>query len=810
MTFESIDAQVKKAEKEGYFSRSFKKGCRAISHDNKIFTWPFLPNEWDTYCTKLWDLLHKVANKDIDPTWDMLKFRHEDDYFAGSYSSQLPFWLLAINAINSEKFKYQAYERVHAGVDLFETIAQIPTAKPVKCNHAIKLSTKPIAHLEFRKRLKLLGSKSSIKLCGNTLYRKCRVPRISDGKITKTAIFKNGLCTLEHTDFILSQIQKWCGTGALECLGKINGPKDLEMQNNQNFLSAGIFVVNNGKPRLIWNGHCIKVVEKFKKSCQLDDVPRVLKCLEKDDIVNKYDDCSGFHQLKINKFSRGLTCFRFGNLRFRFTVCPFGIPCIPHHFQGANSVGVNYVRFLGYKAFLYLDDRLTISEMPKKGKAPRAAWLMCAVMICLGGFISRKKSTFEPAKEIEFLGFEINTEHETIRVPDNKWEKFTNLADELLESKWINPKLLEKFRGKCCSFLLACPMMRLFIRNQSRWIAEANKGTGLKMGKKLLSSEVKSEILRWKTKKGITTRRSWHQKTYDRVKLIHSYRSSKSDLVIATDASTHGGGIVFNESEWSFYWKRDQAHWPIHLKEAQVILEALEINKKCFYGKNILFECDNKACCLAFNFGSRDPIFNKIITSCHDLAIDFNFNIEIIWVPTTHQRADEPSRVLHLSENEIAQSALERLEKVLGWKFSLDAMATRFNRKAPFFISREFDCEALTTNFFTYRNFKNHKTYVFPPMPIFSHVICHLLKFGKEATWAVVCRFSHQLPDLYPQLLHNQNIHFFKADCPKGLVLTPAKKNGQYGFFKEDQRPFTTVFVVHLPYPNNFKKHSLF
>ena len=579
---------------------------------------------------------------------------------------------------------------------------------------------------------------------------------------------------------------------------KVNGKEDRALQIQGNFASASIFVVVGSKLRLIWNGHMLKIIEKFKKSCVLDDVPKVLKFLARDDIVNKFDDSSGFHQLALQDFSKGLTCFKFGQSRFKFNSCPFGVPSIPHHFQATNSVGVNYLRMLGFKAFLYLDDRLTISEFPKPGQAPRTAWLMCAIMIALGGFVSRKKSTFLPSKEIEFLGFEISTRSETIRLPEVKWEKFCKRGREILTRSRILPKEIERFRGKACSFFLVAPMMRIFIRNMSAWIAEANRGLIDKDGQKPLTLELKEEITRWITKKGITTTKKWVGPEFHRVKLVTAVDNEKADLVIATDSSGYSGGIVLDEEEISFYWKDDEAKLPIHCKEALVILRALQIYAKKFFRKTILLECDNMAVCLTFENGARDKVLNKIITDCHDLAFENNCNLRIIWVPTDKQRADAPSRIISVAEAELAPDIYNKLQIKLGWKFSLDGMATRFNRKTKDFISRDYDSKAIATNFFAFTGFAAYTTFVFPPQTVLTSTVIHLLDRGKTADWVVLMRMRWTWPECYPLLKNNRNVIFITCSG-KNNIFIPAKKRSHLGFFTVGDFDKKIVFAAHSP-----------
>ena len=104
-----------------------------------------------------------------------------------------------------------------------------------------------------------------------------------------------------------------------------------------------------------------------------------------------------------------------------------------------NSVGVNFLRKNGIKATLYLDDRLVIitpkSEAHRKklisGEAIcKEAWVTAAVLVALGGFVNIQKSEFIPAPRMEFLGFILDADAETVEIPPGRWQALKAKIEE--------------------------------------------------------------------------------------------------------------------------------------------------------------------------------------------------------------------------------------------------------------------------------------------------------------------------------------------------------------------------------------------
>jgi hypothetical protein len=364
-----------------------------------------------------------------------------------------------------------------------------------------------------------------------------------------------------------------------------------------------------------------------------------------------------------------------------------------------NNCAVSFLRQHGIPVSLYLDDRLVVEKnlSPKdlkliqQGKlAPKNAFLTCMAMIAAGGFISRKKSTFICSRQINFLGFDICTETETITIPPEKWSKFQSELDLVKKSKSVEFKQLEKLRGKMCSFLLVISNMQLYIRKITEKLCDSERKC-----EKIITIDnyLKEELEIWSDKdlKMIKTTRSWYNKLSETVE-IQRYK-------VSTDASNMAGGWVnINGSERTFYWEKGDQHRHINIKECIVIKAYILTNKERIRNKRIMFLCDNMTVCLTFFKGSKIPELNREILIINKLAIELNCIFTIQHVTTDIQEADEASRLVDLKEEIISDESWELVLKIFG-KPDIDCMANFSNTRCPDYYSRFTETQALATNF---------------------------------------------------------------------------------------------------------------
>ena len=204
-------------------------------------------------------------------------------------------------------------------------------------------------------------------------------------------------------------------------------------------------------------------------------------------------------------------CFQFAGRIFQYNALPFGERLSPSTFQRGNNVPINFLRSMGILITLYLDDRLVCEQKSKYENYHRnenvedlqdtafETFLALLIIVAGGGFINMAKSVFKPVFEEQFLGMKINSKICEISVPEDKWIRFQERLQEMLQAEHTTLTKLEVLRGTCASFNLATLYMKYFIREMTLAIKlayKANKGKLhrlFKNSKIMISKELKSK-----------------------------------------------------------------------------------------------------------------------------------------------------------------------------------------------------------------------------------------------------------------------------------------------------------------------------
>lgn len=115
----------------------------------------------------------------------------------------------------------------------------------------------------------------------------------------------------------------------------------------------------------------------------------------------------------------------------------------------------------------------------------RVLYIVCNILVRLGYFVGLKK-TITSNKSLKFLGLVIDSCKQTFLIPDEKKVTFAKMRGHILVRQDVDLLTLQKFAGKCISFMLAVPSAKLFIREVNRAIRMASKKSkSIKMSKDL-------------------------------------------------------------------------------------------------------------------------------------------------------------------------------------------------------------------------------------------------------------------------------------------------------------------------------------
>jgi hypothetical protein len=131
------------------------------------------------------------------------------------------------------------------------------------------------------------------------------------------------------------------------------------------------------------------------------------------------------------------------------------------------------------------------SGIDRKKDAQRCLYVVSEVLIRLGYFINIEKSVFLISTVIKFLGMLVDSIRLAFLIPENKLDKFLALRREILSHDRVDINTLQKFAGKCISFLLAVPGAKCYTKVVNRAIGKACKNSGFVEITQVLREEIR-------------------------------------------------------------------------------------------------------------------------------------------------------------------------------------------------------------------------------------------------------------------------------------------------------------------------------
>jgi len=425
-------ADMRAKAKDGSFEPRSRETVEASNYDPKTQAKdpasciPLNLEQWLTYGFKAVDLYYDVLAGKCSPSWRDVLFRDEQQFIAGSFSLFHQVWLILIAQMPPED-QAELYHTVFTGMSIFDNLKYIRESEPI-IHRGTAIGTRFITNPDNETMSR--PSRKDAPFC-KKYHRKVLHPVFASGPQKGCNLkFKNPKALFTLHSFVVKQLQKWTVTGALEMM---TGEK---VKSFNPLLTSAIIVVPKAGPemyRVCYDGSPIKKIESHKHPCKLDECRKILPFLKKGMLLAKIDDKSGFHHVQLDPFSRNMACCQYGGIKFRYKAAAFGIPAVPGVYQLVNSVPVNFLRKAGHHCFLYLDDRIFLIEPKSKAEeqalrrgelVPEGPYLGLLLMTAVGTYINRAKSVLRPTSKMEYLGFFLDTDRCTIKIPTEKLEKF--------------------------------------------------------------------------------------------------------------------------------------------------------------------------------------------------------------------------------------------------------------------------------------------------------------------------------------------------------------------------------------------------
>ena len=475
------------------------------------------------------------------------------------------------------------------------------------------------------------------------------------------ASFQNALICEKFQDFIVSTLETRVKNGSLRIWGQVGKcvPPKLVMP----------LTVEPSKPRLCHDERFLNLWIKdlpFKLET-LREIPRLVN---KDSYMTKIDDKSGYDHVLLKESSQTYFGIQFGGWYFVYTTLPFGFKASAYIYQSLGMVATGYCRSLGVPMLQYIDDRF-VGEVDVKfsesgfARAQRAIYAVCQILSSLGYCFGLTKCNFIPSQTFEYLGMIIDSCKQAFVLPRRKIVAFANLRDQILSSPCVDVRSLQRFSGKCISFVLAVPAAKLYTIEVNRCISKGLKCSRLVQ----IDSFLRAELEHWKFLDTWEGSMPWREERH-------------LQLLLATDASEYKWGASVSQNEENVkmgdFWDMDDLR-PIHIKEAHAIVKALTSMEEVIKNHRVDVFVDNKAVVSVWERqGRKDPSLNRVVKDLYEVTFRNNVDLHLVYIPSKDNPADEPSRSLSRADSTLSTDAWSIVEQMYG-PHSIDPIAVDSN-----------------------------------------------------------------------------------------------------------------------------------
>ena len=356
------------------------------------------------------------------------------------------------------------------------------------------------------------------------------------------------------------------------------------------------------------------------------------------------------------------------------TSFPFVAPCLTYSLQFCifSLFRVSLSRFLFFSPFPFFVFLLLPLSPPvflscqdtHFRQASRAVYALLYASIHLGYFISPVKSSILPSQRIIHLGFGIDSRTNSFFLPEKLRRKVRVLRELLLREKKATERQIQSWIGKCNHLKQVFPAASLFTLRCR--LLEPSLG----VEPSPLPQDVLDEISFWSFVDSMT-------------EPIPFRLQRHLTLSLATDASGSGWGAIVSlpsgQRELRDYWRSDLFDHDICIKEGLAVLFALEAIEDQLLRRIVTVFVDNEGLANAWaGLKSRSTVLTDLLKTLFLFCVDRHVSLKMVWVPTTQNPADAPSRVLRRCDS----SLVPRLRSLL-WQrygpFSFDLMALPSN-----------------------------------------------------------------------------------------------------------------------------------
>jgi len=451
----------------------------------------------------------------------------------------------------------------------------------------------------------------------------------------------------------------------------------------------------------------------------------------------KTDIKDAYLSIPIHPEHQNLMGFVWEGTTYRFQVCPFGLGSAPRLFTKILKPAVSFLRKLGIRLIIYLDDCLILNQDKLRLLQDRDTTLW--VLQMLGFVINWEKSSLVPVQSLEFLGFQVDSVAMTLTLPEDKVIDIRQRCLHMLQERSTTVREMAKLIGKLTATAQAVLPAPLFYRRlqmqKSRALLAGNQSYESPME---LTMECKTE-LRW-----------WAEEL--RQCNGKAIMSPHPDLILTSDVSKMGWGGECKGQKAQGQWSAEESLLHINILEMKAAEFVVKAFTKDCHNIHCHIRMDNSSCVAQINKmgGTKSPGLFQAVSSLWSYCLDKRITLTAEHLAgKLNVIADEQSRVFTDSSNwKLSESVFQELDRMWG-PLTIDLFADRLNTQIPKYASWKPDPGAVQVDAFL-MDWSAENGYAFPPFCLIGRC---LGKIRKEQATVVLVTPVWQAQVWYPQVL---------------------------------------------------------
>ena len=471
---------------------------------------------------------------------------------------------------------------------------------------------------------------------------------------------------------------------------------------------------------------------------QMESIKTLRSLLRPNDWMARLDLKSAYLHVPIHPEHRPYLDFFHLGKRYRYRCLPFGLSCAPRVFTKLLKPVVAHLRSQGVRLVIYLDDLLIIGDT--ESHLQQHLKMTMDLLESLGFLLNEKKSELTPCRRIRFLGFEVDSNKMTLRLPKEKLRDIRKAVVQARSHPTMPLRHLASLIGKIGAASLALLPGRLqhrfLLRDKNHALQRGLTYTDLVT----LSRPARDELDWW----------LHHLEEWNGRAIV----PAPVQRTLTTDASELGwGAYLDSHNQTNGPWTPAELLLPINVRELMAVQFGLLSFLPLLRNKVVKVQTDNITTMAYINKmgGTRSDNLLLVAKQIWSVCLDHNILLQSVYLPgIDNSVADLLSRRTSDRNDWTLHPHVFRLLQRLWGPMDIDLFASRMSSKLPQFVSWRPDPYAMAVDAFSLDWNRFRLPYINAPFALLDRVLAKIRQ--EQATVVIIAPLWPSRP-FYPMLL---------------------------------------------------------